>query len=314
MRGFKDLLASPYFLSFVLIYGVCLAMVGAYDLFALEEPIVVLVIMGLGFPGIAYWVTVNAQPFPVRERSSAAKLIALGWCVVLVTLYLSFGKSYLEILTAGRPLVSEMVSLGGKLLFAVVVPFWIFRRAFGLGWRDFGLNFAVRTLSWAGHRRALVVMVVLWLAFQYFVGSGASAIREGAFSAAELVIGLPIAFAWLVIEVGLVEEFFFRALLQNQLAIWLRSDLGGIFVAALVFGLAHAPGLYLRGAGSVTVLGETPSLLAALTYSVVMLAVAGLVMGVLWARTRNLLLLMLIHAAADLLPNYPHYMSLVGRG
>lgn len=46
-----------------------------------------------------------------------------------------------------------------------------------------------------------------------------------------------------------------------------------------------------------------PSLLMAVGYSIVITSVAGFFLGVLWARTRNFLVLILVHAAADLLPN-----------
>jgi len=42
----------------------------------------------------------------------------------------------------------------------------------------------------------------------------------------------------------------------------------------------------------------------AIGYSVVITSVAGFFLGVLWMRTRNLLLLMAVHAAGDLVPNF----------
>jgi len=49
-----------------------------------------------------------------------------------------------------------------------------------------------------------------------------------------------------MLEVGVVEEFFFRVRLQSRLSAVLKSKLGGIVRASLRFGLGHAPGLYLR--------------------------------------------------------------------
>jgi len=37
-----------------------------------------------------------------------------------------------------------------------------------------------------------------------------------------------LVYLWLVVEVGLVEEFFFRALLQSRLSVFLRSEVSGI--------------------------------------------------------------------------------------
>ena len=102
---------------------------------------------------------------------------------------------------------------------------------------------------------------------------------------------------------GVVEEFFFRVLLQSRLSAALRSELGGIVLMSLIFGLVHAPGLYLRTSATQEGLAAHPSLLMAVGYSIVITSVAGFFLGVLWARTRNFLVLILVHAATDLLPN-----------
>jgi len=41
----------------------------------------------------------------------------------------------------------------------------------------------------------------------------------------------------------------------------------------------------------------------AVGYSIVMTSLAGLFVGVLWLRTRNFAVVVLVHAAGDLLPN-----------
>ena len=71
---------------------------------------------------------------------------------------------------------------------------------------------------------------------------------------------------------------------------------------ALLFGLAHAPGLHFPSAATLESLGPHPSWLAAIGYSLAVTSVAGIFLGVLWIRTRNLSVV-LVHAAGDLLPN-----------
>ena len=78
---------------------------------------------------------------------------------------------------------------------------------------------------------------------------------------------------------------------------------------SLIFGLAHAPGFIFRQAGNVEGLGANPSAPDALAYSVVVLAVSGILFGVIWFRTKNLLVLMLLHAAGDLLPNFSSFIK-----
>ena len=58
----------------------------------------------------------------------------------------------------------------------------------------------------------------------------------------QLLLGLPLCFIWLFFEAGLVEEFFFRALVQSQLAAAFKSEASGMALMSLIFGLAHAPG------------------------------------------------------------------------
>jgi membrane protease YdiL (CAAX protease family) len=76
---------------------------------------------------------------------------------------------------------------------------------------------------------------------------------------------------------------------------------------ALIFGLAHAPGFIFRHAGTVEGLGANPTALDAVAYSITTLAVSGVFFGVIWARTKNLFALMLIHAAGDLFPNLSEF-------
>jgi uncharacterized protein len=101
-----------------------------------------------------------------------------------------------------------------------------------------------------------------------------------------------------------VEEFFFRALVQSRLAAALKSEISGVVLMSLIFGLAHAPGFIFRHAGEVEGLGSNPNVLDAIAYSIVVLAISGVTFGVTWARTKNLFAVMLIHAAGDLLPNF----------
>jgi uncharacterized protein len=122
-----------------------------------------------------------------------------------------------------------------------------------------------------------------------------------------LIVGLPLCFIWLFVEAGLVEEFFFRALVQSQLATAFKSEVSGVVLMSLIFGLAHAPGFIFRHAGEVEGLGPHPGAFDAIAYSIVVLAVSGITFGVVWARTKNLFALMLIHAAGDLLPNFASF-------
>ena len=109
-----------------------------------------------------------------------------------------------------------------------------------------------------------------------------------------------------------MEEFFFRALLQTRLAAWFRSEVTGVALMALLFGLAHAPGFILRHAGLEEAIGANPSPADSIAYAIVVLSVGGILFGIVWARTKNLFAVMIIHAATDLLPNFAQFVKTWG--
>jgi membrane protease YdiL (CAAX protease family) len=109
------------------------------------------------------------------------------------------------------------------------------------------------------------------------------------------------AWAWNSVEAGLCEEFFFRACLQSRLTAWLKSPVTAILVTSLLFALSHWPGLYLRGNPEVDGWSTDPIQVAAFTIAT--LSPLSIALGLLWARSRSLLLIVLVHGAIDALPN-----------
>jgi len=150
------------------------------------------------------------------------------------------------------------------------------------------------------------------LVFQYFLGGGAAPIRRGELTVSQLALGLPLCFGWLFLEAGLAEEFFFRARIQTRLAAWFKSEISGVALMALLFGLAHAPGFVLRHAGLEEAIGANPSPADSIAYAIAVLSVGGIMFGVVWARTKNLFAVMIIHAATDLLPNLAQFVKTWG--
>jgi membrane protease YdiL (CAAX protease family) len=116
----------------------------------------------------------------------------------------------------------------------------------------------------------------------------------------------PATFVWLALEAGLSEEFLFRAVLQTRLAAVLRTEAGAVVTGAVLFALAHVPGLYLRGHPGVDGYSSDP--IQVMAYAISVLSPIALLFGTLWARTRSLLLIVLLHAAVDVLPNMPEFV------
>jgi len=268
----------------------------------------VLTVFGIVFPLIAWIATRRANPLSISVTPDKSQLIVLVGYIIVLSVYLVGGPQWIDQHLPSSWIDSArarfFITLVKKLIVFVAIPFAIFRFGFGYRVRDFGIQAdGVRALRHS-HLPVVVVAGGAFVAFQYLLSGGGAAFRHGQFTANQLLIGLPLCFIWLFVEAGLVEEFFFRALIQSHLAAAFRSEVSGIVLMSLIFGLAHAPGFIFRHAGEVEGLGSNPSALDAVAYSIVILAISGVTFGVIWARTKNLFAVMLIHAAGDLLPNF----------
>jgi membrane protease YdiL (CAAX protease family) len=157
--------------------------------------------------------------------------------------------------------------------------------------------------------KAFVVLSVFILAFQYFFSGGTMALRAGDLKFYQLAVAFPLTFIWLFVEAGLVEEFFFRALLQSRIGVLFKCESAGIVVTVLLFALAHAPGLYLRGSSGEGI-SEPMSLEFWIIYCLINMSTAGIFLGITWTRTKNLYLVIGLHAITDLLPNMDDFIHI----
>jgi uncharacterized protein len=270
--------------------------------------VVVLIVFGIAFPLIAWIATRRAIPLSISVKSSKAQLVVLIAYIVALSLYLISGPQWIDQHLPSSWIdsvrIRSFMTLVKKLLVFVAIPFAIFRFGFGYRIRDFGIQSEGLRALCGNHLPVVLVVGGTFVAFQYFFSGGGATFRQGHFTVYQLLLGLPLCFIWLFFETGLVEEFFFRALVQSQLTSTFKSEASGIALMSLIFGLAHAPGFIFRHAGEVEGLGSNPGAIDAVAYSIVVLAVSGLTFGVIWARTKNLFAVMLVHAAGDLLPNF----------
>jgi len=316
MKTLRNIFTNPWALAGMVAYGASLALLWRNKTFGREDAIAELIIFGIAFPLLAWLGTLRARPLTLFVRRSSAEMILLGFCLVLVALSLIWGSALIDAMGPASWLESPrgkfLILLARKLIVFVLIPFALFRFLFGYRWRDFGLQWeGVRALG-GNHLLVVLLLSAVILLFQYFLGLGAAPIRRGELSAMQLAVGIPICFLWAFIETGLVEEFFFRGLVQTRCAAWFNSEVSGVALMALLFGLAHAPGFILRGAGIKEALGANPSVADSIAYAIVILSVGGIFFGIVWARTKNLLAVMFIHAATDLLPNLKHFVETWG--
>ena len=230
------------------------------------------------------------RPGPETLALALYLTVVIGW-------FLTGGMGWLRASFPDGP--ARMVAvLVAKALVFVVGPYLLLR----IPWRYRLHDLAAPGFDVRRHGPAVVGMMLVILPYQALVGQGIGQLQRAGFEAWQLGAGALFTFAWLVVEVGLVEEFPYRVLLQSRLAALLRSEVGGVLLMALFFGVTHAPGLYLRAGAPLEGLGASPSLLAVVGYTVVVISPAGIFLGVLWARTRNLWVGLLVHAGFDWLP------------
>lgn len=296
--------------------------------FPLEEAVAILVVMGIAFPLLALLLLRGVRPVghdatapaigstsvrapalrapgtPVAAMG-ARELGATALLLLIVVAYLGGGSGAIDSLlpTPSSELATLFLKLAKKLVVFVALPYAVLRFGFGRSLADFGLGRDALRALWGRQGVAVIVLAAAFFAFQWFAGRGAAPLRSGEIVGTALVVGVPLSFAWMTIEAGLVEEFFFRAVLQERLAAALRSPRAAVFAGALLFGLAHAPGYVLRGAGIADGLGAAPGVLDAAAYAIAVPAIASFLFAVLWLRTRSLWVGVLVHGAVDALPN-----------
>src|SRR5215471_12752480 len=281
--------------------------------FEIAGAVIVLVVFGIVLPLIAWITTRHAVALPISIQPGRSELTVLIAYVIALSVYLIGGPQWIDqhlpSAWTDSQRIKFVITLAKKLFVFVAIPFVIFRLGFGYRVRDFGIQREGLRALYRSHLPVVLAVGGAFLVFQYFLSGGGVTFRREHFTAFQLLLGLPLCFIWLLFEVGLVEEFFFRALVQSQLAAAFKSEISGMVLMSLIFGLAHAPGFIFRHAGEVEGLGSNPNAVDAIAYSIVVLAVSGITFGVIWARTKNLFAVMLIHAAGDLLPNFAGFVQ-----
>jgi membrane protease YdiL (CAAX protease family) len=282
-----------------------------------EEAATLFIVLGLGFSFLAWLTTIGIKPIPLRiERPTAEGIVAL-LLVAMVAGYLVYGRTWVDAqfpgATQGGSALGHQIGVTvAKLAVFVVFPFLVYRFLFGQTASGFGLSrVAFARLFGRDGVAALIIAAAICL-FQFYAGRAAAPIRDGIVTGEALWLGGAVTFLWLLFDVGLTEELFFRGMLQERLAALLRSPLAGLMLMALFFGLIHAPGIVLRGAGDLEGLGSHPDWLTGASYTIAVQAVAAFFFGIVWMRTRNLAAVIVIHAATDLLAHLPRYVKMFG--
>lgn len=273
------------------VYVLSLGALSRQPAFSLVEPLFALAVLGGVFPLLARALTRKPRSVPRPLVSPPTRLSGvLAYLLVFSLLVLGWLFSAAKAAWPAEPAQTIAITLL-KVLTMVVLPAWLFLRV-----RAQRPRFGPARL-WT----VFVAMAAAFLVFQAVFGRGLTTLRELDPSTATLLWAIPACWLWQMVEAGLCEEVLFRRVVQQRIADALRSQTAAVLWASLLFGLAHAPGLYLRGAHQMEGVAEATPIWA-LAYSVAMIAPAGIAFGVLWARTRSLWLVVALHGTVDLLP------------
>lgn len=288
-------------IAFLLIWGTAtlyLFLRGADWVF----PFVSLGIFGGALSGLAWFLTrkCDAPAVPV-PRPGLELVMLLGFLLLYAFVFLGWGLGALKAVVPNER-SQEVAVLAAKLLVHVGIPVAILmvlkaplRPLFDTG------------LDRRGFWPTLLVMGAVLIGLLAVVSPSLANIAALNPTPMMLIWGVAGAFIWNALEAGLCEEFLFRAALQSRFAAWLQSNAAAIVATSLLFGLAHVPGLYLRGGPGVDGWSTDPIQVAA--FAIATLSPLSILFGVLWARTRSLLLVVLLHASVDVLPFTSEFIS-----
>jgi membrane protease YdiL (CAAX protease family) len=264
-------------------------------------PLISLGVFGIVLSGLAALLTRKARPEPIRVQRPVVELIAvLGFLAIYALGFLGWGMGAARhAFPPGRE--QELFILALKLAVHVAAP------ALLLAMLGAKLAPLFRTgLGKPGFWPPLLVLGAIILALLCVVSPALKQISGLHATPATLAWAAPAAFIWYALEAGLCEEFLFRAVLQSRLAAVLKTEVGAVAVGSLLFALAHAPGLFLRGTPETD--GWSTDPVQVVAFTIASLSPLAVLFGVLWARTRSLLLVVLLHACVDILPNLAEFV------
>lgn len=295
----------PWAAGYLLVWGAAVA-VRLQSGDAMDAIVCGVLFAGL-LPPVVWFFTRKAEPVQIVVARPGVELSAvLGWLAVYAVVVLGWLFTAIKQAIPPQTQTFELVMLAVKLTIHVAIPILVLKL---VGARVAPL--LAPRLGAKGVLPLLIILAAIFTALMMVISPSLKEISGIRATATTFAWAAPAAFAWLAVEAGLCEEFLFRAVLQTRLAAFLKSEAGAIVIGALLFALAHVPGLYLRPdtAGD-QIAGGLPGILA---YTIGVLSPIAVLFGLIWSRTRSLGLLVLLHASVDFLPNLSEFMGIWAR-
>lgn len=274
-------LADPYFIAAFILYGLALtgsAIVSGSWWSAM--------LLGFGvalLSGIVLVVTNKQRPHVTTACSQFQLWSMLIWYGLVILL---------AVVTLARGL--ELVNGFTNWFFLVLVPVGLLalKRRHDTSVRDMLHSAGLTRTGMKDALKLVVLLVPLSIPLLYIVGDQQRAAIQMIFNTPRLAVApFLVSFVLALLTAGFVEEFFFRGILQSRLAACLSSEWHGLLVAAFLFGLLHLP-LYFYSSFEPT----QGNLVWAVASVITEPTILGILLGVVWIRTRNLIAPVLLHA------------------
>lgn len=255
------------------------------------RPVVALVVFGMALPGLALLFTRGARPSLIPVDHPTRELTAvLGYLVLYAFYFLGWATGAVHAATNPGPerdIAILILNLGVGVSAPAVLLYLLGAHVgplFGMG------------IGRKGFWPILLVVGPLLALTVALAGANVKIAQGLALPPETLLWAVPSAFVFLVLSMGLAEEFLFRAVLQSRLSAVLESEVCAIVISALMYAMARVPGTYFRGGPGMP--GWSTDLWHIVAYAICVNGPLGILVGVVWARTRSLLLISLLHGFA----------------
>ncbi len=239
--------------------------------------------------GMALIATARREPPPLPLIWPQAELWAVLVWYALVVLLAALS------LANGLELVNGFTNW----FFLVLAPLGLLTlaRKRGVSLRDTLRSVGLTRANMKDAVKLAVWMMPLTIPLLYSVGDQQRAAIQMIFHTPfRATIAFLVSFVLALLTAGFGEEFFFRGILQPRLAACLGSEWRGLLVAAFLFGLLHLP-LYFFSPFEPTHGNLVWSVAGVITEPML----SGVLLGMVWARTRNLAAPVLLHTFVNAL-------------
>ncbi len=278
----KEDLKTPTVLVFIAIYIFALVLV------FLNEPENALTYIGLsiGILFLCWWIVDLTKKITIQDikiKRPGFELI-IGLLILIIWDYLPLPKiDFGDKWNIGMIIKKTIIFVGLPFLFLK------FRKnslaSMGLKSKEWKKNL------WVG----FIIFLALAIPSAFFVGNTGSEILSGKYGAQQVGIGLFSSFIYYFLMSGFSEEFFFRAFIQTRISYLLKSSISGVLITSLIFGLGHIHGIMQWYPGI--------TIVEAFCRAFFLQTFMGIMFGVLWERTRNLIPCVFVHSGVDGLNN-----------